>query len=173
LDKALLKELQVKTNKLVVEELRKKALPWESITDEYITSSDFLHMLGLKWQNHKAREISYFFRVFCVRDNDSSLMPDYIRDIFVDGTVRMKLIKYRARGPIEFGYRIPVKYIKDKYLPAIQKIISLRKNTNVIKPHTLKKLELLSISRNIPVSELIDQIVSKEFSLIKQGPTAT
>jgi hypothetical protein len=180
-------ELITKANKIVNDVLRKNAHPWENITENYLSTNEFFRLINVKKTSSRARDIRYFFRVLCAREDGPSLMPAYLKDVFADGIVHVELYKNRG-GNVKFEYRVPIKYINDKHLPRAQQLICERtvvththkaykyraqqliceiKESEIISHRTFTKLECISVREGVPIPVLIDQLVTKEFSLLE------
>lgn len=153
-----LKAIQKASSRLSFDDLEKRAQPWKTLTEEYLSFGEFVTMLRINNGSRKAREICYYFRLNCSR-GDQSLIPGYIRNMFVDDNVSVLLLEHH--GAAKFEYRIPIKSLKTEYKSVAEKLIAGRRRSEIARPSTLRALKLLSEDKDISIPDLLDLLVAQ------------
>ena len=154
--------------KIIHDEMMQKAQPWEPITEHYLTTEEFLGILGIKKSSGRYRAVLKAFCLACSRTDGQSLMPDHLKRIFLNGIVRVHLFEYKQKkSPVKFVYRIAVQDINEEYMPEVQKVMDFRNEVKTpgaidVYPRTMKKLKYLSLKTRTSISDLIEKLVNKE-----------
>ena len=149
-------------NKIIDEQQLLTARPWEPLTEDYLSTYEFLTVLGIKRSSRKRKEIQRYLYLACSRTDAQSLLPDYLKRVFLDGVVRVHFFNYKKKGPVKFMYRIAVKDIGKEYLPTVAKVIALRekiKATDAIDTQTRKSLAYLAVSTGKNINSLIIEFI--------------
>ena len=155
---------------IIHDQMLQKAQPWKPLTEHHLTTEEFLAILGVKKSTGRHRDVLKAFSVACSRTDGQSLMPDHLRQVFLNGIVRVHLFEYKQKkGRVKFVYRVAVQDIDKEYMPAVEKVIAFRNNTRTpdaidVYPRTLKKLKYLSLKTKTSITDLIDRLVTKELN---------
>ena len=149
------------------QEKLKRAYPWKHVSADYLTTREFLSMIGIDDRGKRYRQTLYYLDVAASGDNNH-LMPDYLRRCFREGVVSVHVFRGRAKGPISLEYRIPIECLDEKYLQPVKRLVEFRtgKARDYITPAVLRKLSSLSDETAKSISEIIGTLVNREIEIM-------
>ena len=156
----------------IIDVLRKQRLdharPWKAISSDYLTTREFLSLIGLEGRGREYRQTLFYLEIASKRDNSGHLLPDYLKKCFRDGSVRVHVFHSRSEGLIGVEYRIPVESLDERYAERAKELVSSRnsKTPDSISRGTLKKLRRLSEITHKSVSEIVDACVNREMDAV-------
>jgi hypothetical protein len=156
-----------KIKQLFTQEKLKRAHPWEPVSADYLTTMEFLFLIGIDGKGKTYRETLYHLDVAASADNNH-LMPDYLRQCFREGVVCVHIFRGRAKGPIPLEYRIPIESLEEKHLQSAGRLTKLRngKARDYITPAVLRRLTLLSDQAKKSIPEIIGRLVNREVEIM-------
>ncbi len=152
------------------------ARPWKAITSDYLTTREFLSLIGIEGSGREYRQALFYLEIASKRDNKDHLLPDSLKKCFRDGSVRVHVFHSRNSGLIGVEYRIPVESLDERYAERIREIVSCRngKVPDFVSRATLKKLRRLSEITHRSISEIVDACVNREMDAVlgkEDGPS--
>lgn len=156
-----------KVRELFRQERLRRATPWEPVTADYLTTREFLSLIGIEGRGRRYRRTLYYLDVASSADN-SHLMPDYLRRCFKGGIVHVHVFQGRARGPISQEYRIPIERLDEAYIHSARRLVKFRtdKASDYITPAILRKLNSLSDETERSIPEIISTLVNREVEIM-------
>ena len=156
-----------KIKELFMQEKLKRAHPWKPVSADYLTTMEFLFLIGIDGKGKTYRETLYHLDVAASADNNH-LMPDYLRHCFREWVVCVHIFRGRAKGPIPLEYRIPIESLEEKHLQSARRLTKLRngKARDYITPAVLRRLTLLSDQAKKSIPEIIGRLVNREVEIM-------
>lgn len=144
------------------------AHPWKPISSDYLTTREFLSLIGVTDRGREYRQALFYFEIASKRTVSGHILPDYLKRCFRDRTVCVHTFRSRSAGLIGVEYRIPVDSLDEGYEERIKELLLSRngKAPDAISRGTLKKLRRLSDITHKSVSEIIDECVNREMDAV-------
>ena len=158
---------ETKIKELFMQEKLKRASPWKPVSADYLTTREFLSLVGIDGKGKAYRKTIYQLDIAASADNNH-LMPDYLRRCFREGVVRVHVFRGRARGPVSLEYRIPIESLEEKHLQSARMLTKFRngKARDYITPAVLRRLTLLSDQAKKSIPEIIGRLVNREVEIM-------
>ncbi len=162
----------------IVDILKKQRLdqarPWEAISSDYLTTREFLSLVGIGGRGREYRQALFYLEIASKRDNTGHILPDYLKRCFLNQAVRVHVFRSRSEALIGVEYRVPVESLDESYGERVKQLIASRNGKtpdSVISRRTLKKLRQLSEIKRKSISELVDAWVDREMDAVlgKEG----
>ena len=73
----------------IVDILKKQRLdqarPWEAISSDYLTTREFLSLVGIEGRGREYRQALFYLEIASKRDNAGHILPDYLKRCFRNG----------------------------------------------------------------------------------------
>lgn len=152
----------------IVAILRKQRLeqarPWEAISSDYLTTREFLSLVGIGGRGSKYRQALFYLEIASRRESAGHILPEYLKGCFRNGAVRVHIFRSRSEELIGVEYRVPVDSLDERYAERVKELVSSRgcKTPDPISRGTLRKLKRLSEITHRSVSEIIDSWANRE-----------
>ncbi len=149
------------------QERLRRASPWKPVSGDYLTTREFLSLVGIDGKGRRYRRTLYYLDIAASGDN-SDLMPDYLRRCFKKGVVHVQVFHGRAEGPIALEYRIPIEALDDAYVQSAKRLVKFRtdKARDYITPTILRKLSSLSDETEKSIPDIISALVNREVQMM-------
>ena len=156
-----------RVKELFRQEKLKHACPWKPVSADYLTTREFLSLIGIEGRGRRYRRALYYLDVAASGDN-SHLVPDYLRRCFKEGAVYVHVFQGRARGPISQEYRIPIETLHETYVQSARRLVKFRtdKASDYMSPAILRKLSSLSDQTEKSIPEIISALVNREVEIM-------
>ena len=144
----------------------KRALPWEPISDDYLSAREFLSLMGIHGKSKRYRRALSYLRLAAAGSAIVDHLPDLLKDCFREGLVSVHPFRGSTRGAVAIEYRIPLPSLSGKYLYLARKLIAARHSKHPyavrISREAFRGLTVLSKKTGKSTSELVEAWVHKE-----------
>jgi len=142
------------------------AKPWTPITDEYLSSKEFLLLLGLnpKATDYRYRKLLHFCEIAAHPDSNHDLFPGRLRDCFMDRTVNILAFKghYGDATRAKVEYRIAIADLaKDCQVRALDIVLKRVAESTKLTESTRLGLRTLAYENNQSISQVINDLIKK------------
>jgi hypothetical protein len=156
-----------RVKELFRQEKLKRARPWKPVSADYLTTREFLSLIGIDGRGKTYRETLYRLDV-AASGNNNHLMPDYLRRCFREEVVCVHIFRGRAKSPIPLEYRIPIESLEEKHLQSARRLTKFRngKARDYITPAVLRRLTFLSDQVKKSIPEIIGRLVNREIEIM-------
>jgi hypothetical protein len=144
----------------------KRALPWEPISDDYLSAREFLSLMGIHGKSKRYRRALSYLRLAAAGSAIVDHLPDLLKDCFREGLVSVHPFRGSTRGAVAIEYRIPLPSLSGKYLYLARKLIAARHSKHPcavrISREAFRGLTVLSKKTGKSTSELVEAWVQRE-----------
>ncbi len=153
-------EIEAGLMKVIRERIKQASLPYEPISDGFITTNEFCSMLGISTNTPRRR----MARLLCaIRiGNNYEHSPAIIKECFA-GQIPVVHV-YEGKGAARHECRIAISDLDAEHAEAARKIVASRKNGagDRMKRATAKKLEVLARHYNTVPGNVIELLINEK-----------
>ena len=144
----------------------KLSLPWKPISDDYLSTREFLSLISIDGKGKRYRRALGYLRLAATGSNILDHLPDIVKDCFREGLVSVHTFRGSTGGAVAIEYRIPLPSLNGKYQYLARKLISARHSKHPyavrISREAFRDLTVLSRKTGKSTSELVEAWVHKE-----------